>query len=97
MDKVATKEALEMATQALNDKIAQQDYIRIEVASLDSSQHEFTSEEKALIRKHLSNWPDIILVEKGLPYQVRIVAADARTIAWYDMNSLSIVLSDIGE
>lgn len=96
MDKVATKEALEMATQALNDKIAQQDYIRIEVASLDSAVG-FTSEEKALIRKNLSNWPDIILAEKGSPSLSRIVAVSAMSIAWYDINSSTIALSDIGE
>lgn len=77
-------------------QIAQQDYIRIEVASLDSAVG-FTSEEKALIRKNLSNWPDIILAEKGSPSQVRIVAVDARLIAWCDTNSSTIALSDIGE
>lgn len=97
MDKIATKEALSQIAIALNDKIAQQDYIRIEVASLDS-QDGFTAEEKALIRKNLSNWPDVLLVDKDLPSnQSRIIAAHDEAIAWFDPANQTVVSTSITE
>lgn len=78
-------------------QIAHQDYIRIEVASLDS-QEGFTAEEKALIRKNISNWPDIILFDKEDPsIQSRIIAASIGAIAWYDLATQTIAASSISE
>lgn len=50
MDKIATKEALQQVAEALNDKIAQQDYIELP-RPLDIGN--LTEGEKNLIRKHI--------------------------------------------
>lgn len=77
------------------EEIAQQDFIYIEVASMDS-QEGFTAEEKALIRKNISNWPDIILFDKEDPsIQSRIIAVNDTAVAWYDPVNQTIASSSI--
>lgn len=66
-------------------QIAQQDYIRIQVADLDYTT-EFTAEEKNAILKHIANWPDILLEDsKGV--KARILARQSTAIFYFDVEN----------
>lgn len=71
MDKIATKEALSAVAQALNDKIAQQDYI---IIPIKDAAH-LTEDEIALLKKHIKSntiWDCLLnLLEEGAVQKVR--------------------------
>lgn len=50
-------------------QIAQQDYIYIEVSAFASS---LAEEDRQAIKKHIANWPDIILISKATGERTRI-------------------------
>ena len=69
-------------------QIAQQDYIRIPVADLDSGK--ITAEEKKAILKHIANWPDI-LIEDSNGNEARILARNKTSIFYYSGPKAAIV------
>lgn len=90
MDKIVTKEALKKVSQALNDKIAQQDYIHIQIADVGT----LSTEEKKTILKHIANWPDIIL-EDLTGKETRILARQGAAIVFYDDVNEEIAKADL--
>lgn len=86
MDKIATKEALSAVAQALNDKIAQQDYIRIPVAG-ESFETDFSDAEKAEISKY---------VKAGLAYDIILFAGDIEDPA-EEISTRVIAVSTTGD
>lgn len=92
MDKIATEKALAILKQALSDKIAQQDYIRIPIEQFSS----ITSEEKTAIKKHIANWPNILLIT---PYEkeARIIALNPPYIIFYDTMNSKIIEVNLDE
>lgn len=51
-------------------QIAQQDYIVIEVSAFAGT---LAEEDRLAIKKHIANWPDIILINKATGERTRII------------------------
>lgn len=88
MDKIATKEALKKVSQALNDKIAQQDYIMIPIADPQN----VTAAEKVELKKAVENGtPFNCIIETTVGDKLRVISYNATSVVVYSINVGSIV------